>query len=299
MTAGPHSRPRRTLGAWTLFPLLAALVSLVALVAAEPAEAQSATVGSLQQLRALYGEEPRADDARLRIPSIGVDAAVGRHVVAESDAVMPMPYGPADVAWYDFQGAHFGGTPGGGGNAVFSAHVDYHANVSYAGVRYRGPGMFADLDRLRPGDVIEVVRAGETLRYAVSWSRVLPAADLEAWGDVIGRKTPIDSVTLFTCDGIFDGRTISYSHRLVVRAERLTGTPRRLGAPVAGSASVGVSGTTHPAALAGAQRWPVDAIFARAEGAEEWLVYRPGAPRFVSTLLGHLREDSFVIVVFR
>lgn len=282
-----------------LLPLFAiGLVTLMALGAAVRPVSAQAVVGSLGQLHALYGEAPRADYGRLRIPSIGVDAAIGAHAIARDEAGMPIPYGPGDVAWYDFEADVFGGAPGGGGNAVFSAHVDYNALVPYAGVRFRGPGAFADLDDLEVGDAVEVLRDGEVYRYAVSWSRMVDASDLEAWGRVLSSATSIDSVTLFTCDGLFDARTVSYSHRLVVRAELVDGTPRRFAAPVAGRFSVGTSGTTHPAALAAAQRWPVDAIYARAAGGE-WLVYRPGAPAFANTLLGHLRQDSFVILAFR
>ena len=56
---------------------------------------------------------------RVVVPSIGVDAPVSVKTIGP-DGVMQPPDEPEDVAWYDFSAR-----PGGGGNAVFSAHVDY------------------------------------------------------------------------------------------------------------------------------------------------------------------------------
>lgn len=263
------------------------------------AHAQGSTVYSLSELTATAGEDPRATYARIRIPELGVDAPVSSHLVEAGGAAMPNPYGPADVGWYDFEETYFGGVPGAGRNAVFSGHVNYNANVGYAGVRYAGPGVFADLDQLQPGDIIEVERNGKTYRYAVSWQRTVDDQASEAWASVIAGGTRIDSVTLFTCDGTFDPATRSYSHRTVVRAELLTGKANRFAAPVSGTFSVGVSGTTHPEALIAAQRWAVEAVYSKHPASGQWLVYRHGAPAFANTLLGYLRPDSFVIIQFR
>jgi hypothetical protein len=277
---------------------LAAVLLLAQHGQAGDVAAQAATVNTLAQLRALIGDAPGTDYARLRIASIGVDAPVGAHIIGKGER-MPDPLGPADVAWYDFQ--HYpgmGGAPGMDGNAVFSGHVDYHAVVPYAGVRYRGPGVFARLGDLRPGDTVEVVRQGVTHRYAVSWTRTL-AADAAAWGQIWDANVPIDSITLFTCSGSFDPSSVAYSHRTVVRAERVIGTPRRFPAAVDGTWAYGVSGTTHPAALAQNQRSPVLAMYGQDEVSGEWLTYIPGAPAFANTLLGRLRVDSFVIIRVR
>ncbi|MEX2372253.1 MAG: class F sortase, partial [Dehalococcoidia bacterium] len=181
------------------------LGALFALDHREAREAGAQTVlGSLPSLRAHAGEDPRAGYARLRIPSIGVDAPIGAHAVTAAGAVMPNPFGPADVAWYDFEAHAFGGAVGLGQNAVMSGHVDYAANVAFAGVRYHGPGVFARLGELRTGDVIEVDRGGKTYRYAVSWTRLLPGEPTPAWGEVLTRNVPVESVTLYTCDGTFN-----------------------------------------------------------------------------------------------
>jgi len=277
---------------------LAAIVivgALSALLVGTPASAQT-EIRSLSELVRLGGDDPRAGYARLRIPSLGVDAPVGAHDVAdEVGTQMPDPYGPADVAWYDFEHPSFGGAPGGQRNVVVSGHIDYNARVSHAGLRYRGPGVFERLEELRPGDVIEVVRNGRVHRYAVSWTKVV-AERSSSWASLLSSDTPIESLTLYTCDGAFDRGRLSYSHRLVVRAELLEGQPSRFrDADAFEGYSVFRSGTTHPAVLFRAQTSPISILFMWHEGQQRWLTYRPTAPASANTLLGHLRVDSVVV----
>jgi LPXTG-site transpeptidase (sortase) family protein len=142
---------------------------------------------------------------RIIIPSIGVDAPANVKSLG-SDSMMQPPNGPEDVAWYDFTAR-----PGSGGNAVFSAHVDYH---DY------GPAVFARLKDLEKGDVIEVRAAdGTTYRYQVVVSVTYPAAEAPV-EDIVG-PTARETITLITCTGSFDASSRQYSHRLVVRAERI------------------------------------------------------------------------------
>ena len=165
-----------------------------------------------------YGDPPGAGFARLRIPSQGVNATVAARNVGP-DGAMSSPAGPADVVWYDLSTWGLGGTPGGGGNAVFSAHVDYADIVPYANVRYQGVGVFFNIGRLQQGDSIEVDFRGQALRYAVESRR-----DLEEGGDwqsVLAANGSRDSITLITCSGDFDLTTRSYASRTVVRAVRL------------------------------------------------------------------------------
>ena len=142
---------------------------------------------------------------RIVIPHIGVDAPITTKDM-DADGVMEPPDGPEDVAWYGFTAR-----PGGGSNAVFSAHVDYHGY---------GPAVFADLKTLEKGDLVEVRTAdGAVYRYEVTLSLSYPAetAPLE---DIVG-PTSREVITLITCAGTFDQAARRYSHRLVVRAERV------------------------------------------------------------------------------
>jgi len=119
---------------------------------------------------------------------------------------MEAPNGPEDVAWYGFTAF-----PGSGGNAVFSAHVDYHGY---------GPAVFADLKKLEKGDLVEVRTAdGTVYRYEVTLSISYPAETAPS-EEIVG-PTSRELVTLITCAGTFDQAARQYSHRLVVRAERV------------------------------------------------------------------------------
>lgn len=166
-----------------------------------------------------YGEPKGTDFARLRIPSIGVNAPVGAWAV--KGAVMPEPYGPVDVAWYDlsaFPGQ--GGYPGDGKNAVFGAHADLNRDIASVGQHYTGPAVFWDLDQLKPGDRVEVDLNGQTLKYSVVWSREVAASTTD-WGQHWSNNVKVDSITLYTCSGKFNADTHEYTTRLIVRAERI------------------------------------------------------------------------------
>lgn len=165
-----------------------------------------------------YGEPPDATFARLRIPSQSVNAPVAARKVG-SDGAMASPEGPAEVIWYDLSVWGMGGVPGGGGNAVFSAHVDYSDPVPYANVRYQGVGVFFNVNKLSPGDIIEVEFRGQSLRYAVEWRRQFGESD--DWDVILASNGSRESITLITCSGDFDIQTRSYDARTVVRAVRL------------------------------------------------------------------------------
>lgn len=173
----------------------------------------------IRDLVAEFGEPADATFARLRIPKLGVDAGVSPRYV--DGAVMPTPDGPQNVAWYDMSNyPRMGGAPGGGRNAIFAAHVDFNNYVQYADRQFTGPAVFYSLDHLVPGDVIEVEYQGETLTYQVTWLEQLDAATAD-WSAIWSDDVAVDSITLFTCGGAFDREAHSYSHRLVVRAERV------------------------------------------------------------------------------
>jgi sortase (surface protein transpeptidase) len=184
-------------------------------------------LSSPDELVTQYGDPVDATTARLRIPVLGIDAAVGTRFVG-GDGQMGLPHGPADMVWYDLSGwTGLGGAPGGGSNAIFSGHVDFNAHVSYAGelgfadrVPYRGRGVLFELRQLSPGDVIEVEVQGETLKYVVSWKERVEATDAPRWDQIWSADVPIDSITLVTCGGDFNFQESSYVDRWVVRAER-------------------------------------------------------------------------------
>lgn len=278
---------------WALFPSLRAVtVAVIAAAAFVVALAAPAVVGRGAEAAIPVAEPAAAADGRVRIPALEVDAPLGVQRVA-ADGTLPMPYGPVDVAWYDFS-LHpgLGGVPATSGNTILSGHVDYAANVPYAGVRYSGPAVFADLGRLRPGARIEVVH-GETVAYRVVSVAVLPA-DRADWLTEFA-STPVEMLTLFTCTGDFNPRTLDYSDRVVVKAVRIIGEARRLNITSDERFLYGTGGTTDPLELVAAQPRGVTALYAKGPESDEWLTFVPGAPSFINTLTGRLRPDVLVI----
>jgi sortase (surface protein transpeptidase) len=284
-----------------LWPVaLAAAAALVGLLLLTPTPRTSAALvyTSLASFEQAYGDPPGTDFARLRIPAIGVDAPVGESVTPDGSA-MAMPQGPSDVVWYDLsQWYALGGKPGAGGNAVFSGHVDYVANVPYAGVRYEGQGVFAGLSSLAAGDEIDVDYQNATLRYFVVSNRSLDPATAN-WPAIFSNQVSVDTVTLVTCGGTFDYDTHDYNDRVVVQAIRVLGTAKPLPKPALGGFTYGRAGTNNPMALAAAQNFDVETVYGQDAATKQWLVYIPGAPAFVNTLVGHLDQDALVILVRR
>jgi LPXTG-site transpeptidase (sortase) family protein len=138
----------------------------------------------------------------MTIPAMKISAplvplGVGR------DGYMELPFSPHQVAWYNFTSK-----PGMGGNAVFSAHLDY---INY------GPAVFWNLSKLRPGDDVSIkLKDGTVLRYTVTVNYQIGVDQL----DILGLVAPTDAevLTLITCGGSYVNNL--YSHRVIVRAVR-------------------------------------------------------------------------------
>jgi sortase (surface protein transpeptidase) len=137
--------------------------------------------------------------ARIRIPSLGVDAAV-EPVGLTSKGLMDVPSNIWDAAWL-----HTSVEPGAIGQAVIDGHLD---SVS-------GPAIFAALQRLRPGDRIYVSDAdGNELVFAV---RVVDVEPLNGFPTVkVFGPSKDRMLNLITCAGHFDPSQRTYDHRLVV-----------------------------------------------------------------------------------
>lgn len=180
-------------------------------------------VNDLRTFVDAYGYPSTATFATLRIPRFGVDAQVSAKHVGSGAATMPNPNGPAEVAYYDLSAWEgLGGAPGGGQNAIFSGHRDYAAHVGYAGVDFRGLGVFAKLGEVDLGDLIEVEFQGQTLRYQVVNVIQVAANSTTNWAEIWSSDTGgVDTITLYTCGGEFVPSERSYEDRVVVRAERV------------------------------------------------------------------------------
>ena len=167
---------------------------------------QAPTPGPTPTPSAKFPPGADAEIARLKIPSVEIDAPVVIRGL-DSQRVMQTPNNAVDTAWYDFTAR-----PGFDGNAVFSGHVDY-VNV--------GKAVFWNLKDLKANDEIEIEMAdGTVYTYAVKSLNQYDAlaAPIE---EIVG-DTPEQAVTLITCSGTFNNVTRQYDKRLVVRAERVS-----------------------------------------------------------------------------
>lgn len=134
---------------------------------------------------------------RLVIPSIGVDTQIFPSPIVQGEWQVPR-----------FVAGHLEGTarPGEGSNVALAGHLQ----------SLRNGNVFADLEKLRPGDEVLLSAEGQQLRYVVRESRLVAPTDVS-----VVAPTPEERLTLITCAGDWDWLRGEYSHRLVVVA-----TPR-------------------------------------------------------------------------
>lgn len=172
---------------------------------------------------------PVAVPLRLKIPAIGVNAAVLGVGLTAND-VMDAPQGAAGSSvWRKAFWYRGGGIPGQSGTATIAGHVD--------DVLGR-PAVFARLKDLRPGDTVLVVdtRAERTIHFVVIGTATYserqasnPAVLSRVYGPgpVAGRPPQpapdgLAHLTLITCAGVYVHG--AYNHHLVVYTQR-TATP--------------------------------------------------------------------------
>jgi sortase (surface protein transpeptidase) len=143
----------------------------------------------------------RATPTRVRIPTIGVDAPI--EGVGVRDGEFDVVEDAVTVGWY-----RYGPTPGQEGSAVLAAHVDTARD---------GPGVFFELDRLGPGDLVEVdLDDGTSTTFRITVSERHPKEDL-ASTDVFARSGG-PRLSLITCGGAFDPVQRRYAENVVVTA---------------------------------------------------------------------------------
>lgn len=143
--------------------------------------------------------------ARLKIPSIAVDAAI-EHVGIAPDGSMAVPKGPDDVAWFNK-----GPRPGEPSSAVIAGHYGWKNNI---------PAAFDNLHKLRQGDKVYVEdEYGGTIGFVVRELRTYGEND-DAW-DVFNSSDGKAHLNLATCEGIWNKFSKSYSKRLVVFTDKV------------------------------------------------------------------------------
>ena len=145
----------------------------------------------------------RAVPTRLRIPGIGVDAAVVPVGLAPNRQ-MEVP-AAADVGWY-----RLGPSPGDNGSAVLAAHIDYGGEE----------GAFFDLTSIPVGADVFVDSATGTQRFTVTTREQTAKADvrLERYFTADGPAR----LTLITCGGAFSRSARHYQDNLIITATPAT-----------------------------------------------------------------------------
>lgn len=188
--------------------LFAALVLCAALAVFGYTLARASVFGPTEeelspaQLGASARTTPDEYPLRLKIPVLGVDAAVQDVGVAKSGR-MAVPTNYADVGWY-----RYGPAAGEQGNAVFDGHVDNG---------FGRLGVFARLHMLRKGDEVSVVyKDGREARFVVEEVAAYQTAEVPL-EEIFSESGPPKAV-LITCEGTFDPESKTYDRRLVVYA---------------------------------------------------------------------------------
>ncbi len=135
----------------------------------------------------------------LIIPKIGVYTRLIRLGLTATGA-MAVPATTKVAGWYT-QGPR----PGAIGPAVIAGHVD----------SYRGPGVFARLHDLRPGDRAFVMRANNTIAvFRITAVRLYRKARFPF--EAVYGPVPYPALRLITCGGTFDYATRRYLSNVVV-----------------------------------------------------------------------------------
>jgi LPXTG-site transpeptidase (sortase) family protein len=156
-----------------------------------------------------------APPTRLAIPKLYLDAPIIT-MGLDGEGNPQVPDRPDQVAWYNFAAA-----PGQKSNAVLSGHVDWQTQS-----RQPIPGVFYRLREVDLGDTITItLEDGTKLDYRVTGNVATAYEDPNISKAM--SHTSKEVVTLITCGGtwIKTGRGQfggSYSHRVLVRAERIT-----------------------------------------------------------------------------
>lgn len=140
---------------------------------------------------------------RIKISEINVDAAI-ESIGLTSGGAVDIPKDPANAAWYNL-----GPRPGDKGNAIITGHLNWYDGAV---------GVFADLNKMKIGDKIEVQDdKGAVRSFEVS---EIKHYDYTANAvDVFNSTDGKSHLNLITCEGAWNEDTQSYAQRLVIFAD--------------------------------------------------------------------------------
>jgi hypothetical protein len=165
----------------------------------------------------------------VQVPSLGVHASVSGVGITPGN-VMDAPMGPADdPVWQQAFWYRGSATPGELSTALIAGHIDDPLGR---------PAVFANIDRLQPGDLIVIhdTRSGLDVRFAVTSSKTYSLdeaatpdvlTEMYGAGPVAGTwpQPSVDGLahlTLVTCAGVYQTQEGTHDHRLAVYATRVS-----------------------------------------------------------------------------
>ena len=143
----------------------------------------------------------RSVPVRLQIAAIGVDSKL-MDLGLKADGTLQVPPSGFPAGWYTGMP-----TPGERGPAIIVGHVDW-----------KGPGVFYNLHRLKPGDRVSVTRKdGSMPAFRVTRVQQFPKNQFPTkavYGNIENA-----GLRLITCGGTFNAQTGHYEDNLVVFAD--------------------------------------------------------------------------------
>lgn len=168
----------------------------------DPETTADTSHGKARDLDDAAAPGPGIDPTQLSIPSLGLEAENLVDLGIAEDGTMEVPEDWDAVGWFTD-----GGAPGGRGPTVLAGHVDSTT----------GPAVFYDLNRLTPGDAVEVTDEEDTVHeYVVDRVEEHAKSDFPTH-EVFG-ASPQDELRLITCGGEFDTAANSHEENLIVFA---------------------------------------------------------------------------------
>lgn len=138
--------------------------------------------------------------ATLLIPKTGVRAAV-EQLTVDRNGDMASPQNVNDVGWYAP-----GVAPGQNGDAVVDGHLNWYGVPE---------AVFFNLNQLQPGDQVDIISQGVTLRFQVTDSTSVSPTATPAG---LFATTGPPRLTLITCAGDWNAGAGEYDQRLLVDA---------------------------------------------------------------------------------
>ena len=166
---------------------------------------------------------------RLSVPGIDVRSTRLIGLRKDRSGAIQVPEDPQRAGWYSQ-----GFAPGAKGPAVIVGHVD----------SYRGPGIFAALKTMKPGQLISIRRAdGSIAVFAVTSVESFAKRDFPTERVYRGDGSP--GLRLVTCGGEFDRGTKTYLSNVVVFAAPYDAAAAKAKADAKAAADAGRDASIH------------------------------------------------------